>query len=140
MTWCTTKGSQTIWSFNSTGVPFGAAFDCSNGRSIPSATSIIDLSQTYWSIDTSIVTWYRTGYLNDDNSNGNDNGAINGVDESNPKYIAITATGSCGVTSVIPFPNINNNAFNGNGLIALKYTGNNNDDLMASRCISNIIQ
>jgi hypothetical protein len=56
-----------------------------------------------------ISSWYRTGYLNYGNA----------FDLSNPKLITITATGYCGVTSLISSPTTTSNAWNGDAVIPL---------------------
>jgi hypothetical protein len=93
-------------------VPFGVAFDCTRGSH--TSVSIIDLTHTDWSIDTSALHWYNTGLGNDAKS----------VDTSNPKYITIEATGNCGVTSTIASPTSSQNAWNRHAAVILKKTRN----------------
>lgn len=103
--------------------PIGASFACGT-TATTTATSIIDLRFSGgWSIDTSSITWYRTGTGN--------TGAL--PDESNSQYITITATSSgstCnilspptigGITSPLQTPGVN--AWAGAYTIPIKFTG-----------------
>jgi hypothetical protein len=104
--WSTSNGTQSHWSWtsNSGGVPFGAAFDCTNGKHL--AQSVIDFTHTTanWFVDRSISQWYTVG-----NNMGN-------VFSYKGRTV-ITSTGGCGATSVMDH---SEGAWTGAGLIAIE--------------------